>query len=150
MVVSESANDLIKGKPLLAQWRRRLPFETGSRNVIKRNRVSRGREGIRIEKGHENLVADNIVSHARRAGIRLGILHPFIGGGADNVVRGNLVKSSRVNNSLVNAKDNRSLLKHNTARGAGDDGFDIQSRTATLTGNPRVVITTSASRPSVA
>ena len=149
MVVSES-NDLIRGTRFSrnggaglliekesdqGQRGRKRDHWTGSRNVIKRNRVSRGREGIRIEKGHENLVADNIVSHARRAGIRLGILHPFIGGGADNVVRGNLVKSSRVDGFLVNAKDDRSLLKHNTARGAGDDGFDIQSRTATLTGN---------------
>ena len=106
----------------------------GSHNVITRNRVSRGRDGIRIEKGHDNLVADNVVSHARRAGIRLGIPHPFLGG-AHNTVRGNLVKSSRVDGFLVNAKDNHSLLKGNTARGAGDDGFDIQSHTAKLAGN---------------
>ena len=106
----------------------------GSHNVIARNRVSRGRDGIRIEKGHDNLVAKNVVTDTRRAGIRLGIPHPFLGG-AHNTVRGNLVKSSRVDGFLVNAKDNRSLLKHNTARGARDDGFDIQSRTATLTRN---------------
>jgi len=107
---------------------------SGSHNVIKQNHVFRGRDGIRIEKGHDNLVADNVVSHARRAGIRLGILHPFLGG-AHNTVRGNLVKGSRVDGFLVNAKDNHSVLKRNTARGAGDDGFDIQSRTATLTKN---------------
>jgi parallel beta-helix repeat protein len=106
----------------------------GSQNVIKRNRVFRGRDGIRIEKGHDNLVADNIVSHARRAGIRLGIPHPFLGG-ADNTVRGNLVKGSRDDALLVNEKDNHSLLRRNTARGAGDDGFDIQSHTAELTRN---------------
>jgi parallel beta-helix repeat protein len=106
----------------------------GSHNVIARNRVSRGRDGIRIEKGHDNLVAKNVVIDARRAGIRLGIPHPFLGG-AHNTVRGNLVKGSRVDGFLVNAKDNRSLLKGNTATGAGDDGFDIQSRTATLTRN---------------
>jgi parallel beta-helix repeat protein len=106
----------------------------GSHNVIKRNRVSRGRDGIRIEKGHGNLVADNVVRHARRAGIRLGIPHPFLGG-AHNTVRGNLVKGSRLDGFLVNAKDDHSLLRHNTARGAGDDGFDIQSHTAKLTRN---------------
>jgi parallel beta-helix repeat protein len=106
----------------------------GSHNVITRNHVSRGRDGIRIEKGHDNLVADNVVSHARRAGIRLGIPHPFLGG-AHNTVRGNLVKGSRVDGFLVNRKDNNSLLKGNTARGAGDDGFDIQSQTAKLTKN---------------
>jgi parallel beta-helix repeat protein len=106
----------------------------GSHNVVARNRISRGRDGIRIEKGHDNLVADNVVSHARRAGIRLGIPHPFLGG-AHNTVRGNLVKGSRVDGFLVNRKDNNSLLKGNTARGAGDDGFDIRSHTAKLTKN---------------
>ena len=106
----------------------------GSHNVIAKNRVSRGRDGIRIEKGHGNLVVDNVVTHARRAGIRLGIPHPFLGG-AHNTVRGNLVKASRIDGLLVNEKDDHSLLTHNTARGAGDDGFDIQSRSAKLTKN---------------
>ena len=97
----------------------------GSRNVITGNRISRGHDGIRIEKGHGNLVADNVVVHARRAGIRLGISHPFLGG-ADNVVRGNLVRASRVDGFLVNEKDDHSLLKGNTATGPGDDGFDVQ------------------------
>jgi parallel beta-helix repeat protein len=106
----------------------------GSHNVVTRNHVSRGRDGIRIEKGHDNLLAHNVVAHARRAGIRLGIPHPFLGG-AHNTVRGNLVKGSRVDGFLVNAKDEHSLLIHNTARGAGDDGFDIESRSAKLTRN---------------
>jgi nitrous oxidase accessory protein NosD len=111
-----------------------ITFGPGSHNVIAHNRVFKGRDGIRIEKGHDNLVADNVVSHARRAGIRLGIPHPFLGG-AHNTVRGNLVKGSRVDGFLVNKKDNHSLLKGNTARGVGDDGFDIQSRTTNLARN---------------
>ena len=106
----------------------------GSHNVVAENDVSGGRDGIRIEKGHDNLVAGNVVSHARRAGIRLGISRPFVGG-AHNTVRGNLVKGSRVDGFLVNRKDNNSLLKGNTARGAGDGGFDIRSHTAKLTKN---------------
>jgi parallel beta-helix repeat protein len=106
----------------------------GSRNVITGNRISGGHDGIRIEKGHGNLVAGNVVVHARRAGIRLGIFHPLFGG-ADNVVRGNLVRASRVDGFLVNEKDDNSLLKGNTATGAGDDGFDVRSRTTTLTRN---------------
>jgi parallel beta-helix repeat protein len=106
----------------------------GSHNVIKRNRVSRGRDGIRIAKGHDNVVANNVVDHARLAGIRLEIIHPFLGG-AHNTVRGNLVKASRVDGFLVNPKDDHSLLRHNTARGAGDDGFDVAGRTAKLAKN---------------
>ena len=72
----------------------------GSRNVITRNHFFRGHEGIRIEKGHGNLVAHNVVVRARRAGIRLGIKHPLIGG-AHNVIRRNLVKGSRADGFLV-------------------------------------------------
>jgi parallel beta-helix repeat protein len=106
----------------------------GSRNVIAHNRVVRGHDGIRIEKGHGNLVADNVVVHARRAGIRLGISHPLIGG-AHNVVRGNLVRGSRVDGLLVVKKDDHSLLKGNIAKGAGDDGLDVSNPTTKLTHN---------------
>jgi len=106
----------------------------GSRNVIAHNRISRGRDGIRVEKGHGNLVADNVVVDAGRAGIRLGIPEPLLGG-ADSVVRDNLVKGSRVDGYLVGKKDNRSLLRRNVAKGSGDDGFDVQSRTTKLTKN---------------
>jgi hypothetical protein len=36
---------------------------------------------------------------------------------------------------LVNKKDDHSLLRRNLAVGAGDDGFDVRSRTTKLTGN---------------
>ncbi len=109
----------------------------GSRNVITRNRVSRGREGIRIEQGHGNLVAHNVVVAARRAGIRLGIHKPSIGG-AHNVVRRNLVRDSAVDGFLVGRKDAHSLLLGNIAKGAGDDGFDVGSRSAKLSSNRAV------------
>jgi parallel beta-helix repeat protein len=105
----------------------------GSRNVITRNRVFRGRDGIRIEKGRGNLVAHNLVV-AAQVGIRPGIHEPFIGG-TDNVVRRNLVRDSRVDGFVVVKKDTHSLLLGNIAKGAGDDGFDIESRSATLTSN---------------
>jgi hypothetical protein len=109
----------------------------GSHNVIKRNYVSRGRDGIRIEKGHGNLVAHNVVVGAHRAGIRLGITHPFLGG-AHNTVRRNLVRDSHLDGFLINAKDDHSVLKHNIAKRAGDDGFDVESRSAKLTSNRAV------------
>jgi hypothetical protein len=109
----------------------------GIHNVIARNRVSGGHDGIRIEKGHGNLVAHNVVVHTRRAGIRLGIKHPLLGG-AHNLVRGNLVRDSHVDGFLVGRKDNRSLLAGNVARGSGDDGFDVEGRSAKLKENRAV------------
>jgi hypothetical protein len=106
----------------------------GSHNVIKRNHVFGGPDGIRIEKGHGNLVAHNVVAHARRAGIRLGIRHPNIGG-AHNVIRRNRVRDTRDDGFLVRRKDRHSHLKGNVVTGSGDDGFDIASRSATLTDN---------------
>jgi len=102
--------------------------------VIAKNRVSGGRDGIRIEKGRGNLVADNLVVGTRHAGIRLGIHHPSLGG-AHNVVRRNLVRDSDVDGFVVTKKDHHSLLKRNVAKGAGDDGFDVEGRTAKLTRN---------------
>jgi parallel beta-helix repeat protein len=107
---------------------------TGSRNVIARNHVSRAVDSIAIEKGRGNLVAHNVVVRARGAGIRLGIEHPFIGG-AHNVVRRNRVRRSGGDGFLVVGKDRHSLLRRNIAVGARDDGFDIASRSATLTRN---------------
>ena len=109
----------------------------GSRNVIARNRVSRASESIRVEKGRGNLVIRNVVVGARGAGIRLGIQRPSIGG-ANNVVSRNQVKRSGDDGFLVNKKDQHSLLKRNVAVGAADDGFDVRSRTAKLTGNRAV------------
>jgi parallel beta-helix repeat protein len=111
----------------------------GSGNVIAGNRISdpgggRGHgDGIAVEAGHGNLVANNVVVGAR-VGVRLGVQPPPIGG-ARNVVRRNLVKGSGEDGFLVNRKDHLSLLSHNTAVGAGDDGFDVRSRSARLTGN---------------
>jgi parallel beta-helix repeat protein len=109
----------------------------GSRNVIADNRISRGRDGIRVEKGHDNLVADNIVVNTRHVGITLGIHDPFIGG-THNVVRRNLVRDSRVDAFVVVKKDTHSLLSGNIATGAGDDGFDVDSRSTKLTSNRAV------------
>jgi parallel beta-helix repeat protein len=110
----------------------------GDRNVITGNHVSRASDSIAIEKGHHNLVAHNLVAHARGGeGIRLGISHPSIGG-SENVVRGNRVKDSREDGFSVAVKENGSLLKRNVAVGAGDDGFDIQGPATKLTGNRAV------------
>jgi nitrous oxidase accessory protein NosD len=106
----------------------------GSRNVIVRNRSYRDGDGFAIEKGRGNLVARNVVVRARKDGIYLALQEPPIGG-ANTVVRRNLVRGSGDDGFRVREKDRHSLLQGNIARGAGDDGFDVGSRSTTLTGN---------------
>jgi parallel beta-helix repeat protein len=126
----------VKGNRLVRN-RAGIVLAPGSNNVITRNRVVRGLAGIKIAKGHGNLVAHNRVAHARHAGIRLGIKRPFIGG-AHNVIRRNWVTDTRVDGFVVLKKDRHSLLKRNVAKGSGDDGFDIESDSTTLTRNRAV------------
>ena len=104
----------------------------GSRNEVANNRLTRG--GIAVENGRGNLVAGNVVNRARGTGIRLGLAHPPIGG-ADNVLRRNLVRGAGRDGFYVAEKDGHSLLKRNTAIGARGDGFDVNSRSTTLTRN---------------
>jgi parallel beta-helix repeat protein len=107
----------------------------GNRNAIARNRVSRALDSISIDKGRGNRVVGNVVGRAREVGIRLG----FPGfGGANNVVRGNLVRRSRGDGLFVSDKDNHSLLKRNIARRNRDDGLDVESHSAKLTRNRAV------------
>jgi len=106
----------------------------GRGNVVAHNRIVGGHDGIRVEKGRGTLVADNRIVDTRRWGITLGIHEPFIGG-ADNLVRGNIVRRSRVDGIVVVKKEHNSLLTGNTVIGSGDDGFDVDSRTITVTSN---------------
>ena len=107
---------------------------SGSANVIARNHILKGQDGIAIEKGHRNLVSRNVIDGPRQAGIYLALNRPSIGG-HDNLVRRNLVRGSGENAFLVRAADRHSRLKGNIAIGAGNDGFDIESRSAKLTRN---------------
>ena len=106
----------------------------GRGNVVAHNRIVGGHDGIRVEKGRGTLVADNLIVDTRRWGITLGIYRPFIGG-TDNLVRGNIVRRSRVDGIAVVKKERHSVLVRNVVTESGDDGFDINSRTTTLTGN---------------
>jgi parallel beta-helix repeat protein len=106
----------------------------GSRNVIARNRAVRDGVGIAIEKGRGNTVARNVVMSPRRSGIVLGIGEPPIGG-TGTLVRRNLVVGSGEDGFRVFASDRRSVLRGNVARRSRDDGFDVESHSATLIGN---------------
>ena len=105
-----------------------------NRTVVAQNSIVGGSDGIRVEKGHDNLVAANLVVGTRHVGITLGIHDPFIGG-ANNVVRGNVVRRSRVDGIVVVQKDRHSVLIGNLVTRSADDGFDVDSPTTTLTRN---------------
>ena len=106
----------------------------GTGNVIARNRFFKGGDGIAIEKGHRNLVARNDIVAPRGNGIYLALDRPPIGG-HDNLVRRNSVRGSGGAAFLVRGEDRHSRLKRNVAVGAGEDGFDVESRSAKLTRN---------------
>jgi hypothetical protein len=155
LMTEESAHGLVKGNVVSRNGGEAILMETGkgfrishnrllrngdginlgpgTDNAVTRNRVLGGRDGIRIEHGRGNLVAHNLVAHARRAGIRLGLKHRF--GGAHNLVRRNRVHDSRVDGFVVAKTDHHSLLEGNVAKGSGDDGFDVESGSTTLTRN---------------
>ena len=128
--ISVRDNDVIGGAGIIVD-------PPGNRNSIIGNRVSRATDSISVEKGRGNLIARNVVIGARGNGIRLGLDRPPIGG-AGNIVRGNLVRGSREDGFRVDAEDGHSLLRRNIAVAAGDDGFDVESPTAKLTGNRAV------------
>jgi parallel beta-helix repeat protein len=111
-----------------------VTLDPGIENVIMRNHVTGGSDGIRIANGRGNLIAHNTVVGTARAGIRLGLTNPLLGG-SHNTVRRNLVRASRHDGFVVMSKDGHSPLKSNLARGARDDGFDIESRSTKLTRN---------------
>jgi molybdate-binding protein len=71
--------------------------------VIARNRVSRGANGISVEKGRGNLIARNVVVHTRENGIYLALKNPPIGG-TNNIVRRNRVRGSGGDAFLVNER----------------------------------------------
>ena len=155
--VVDSNHNLIKGNRVLAQRRRGILMEGGERNRVRRNRlvrngagitlgpgshnvitrnhVSGGRDGIRIEKGHGNLVADNVVARRPQGG------HPPRNHAslhrrrAQHRPRKSGQGQPRGWRSWSMRRTTTACLKRNVASGAGDDGFDIESRSAKLTEN---------------
>ena len=109
----------------------------GNRNVITGNRVVLDREGIAIEKGRGNVVARNVVVRVRTTGIRLGVENPPIGS-TNSIARDNLVRGTGGDAFQLSTNDNDSLLRANVAIAAGDDGFDVNSSSASLTTNRAV------------
>ena len=119
----------------------------GNHNAITRNQVANAVGcpaedggigcgfGITFEGGSDNLVARNKVTRARY-GIRVDA---FAGATVGNVVRANVVRAAEIDDIVVNLEHvgpvTNTLLAHNIAIGAGDDGIDVESPSTTLTRN---------------
>jgi large repetitive protein len=116
---------------------------TGDSNIVVRNHVSDTTGcpdgcgfGISLEGGTSNLIAHNVVTRARGAGIRVADFESEGGPPAiDNVVRRNLVRDSEIDGLLVEVTATDTLLERNIAIGAGDDGIDVDSAATRLSRN---------------
>lgn len=117
----------------------------GSRNTITGNQVSDTLgcpngcgEGISLEGGEGNLIAQNRVDRALSDGIRIAAFVPDTPTVA-NVVTDNRVRDATIDGfSIATAGDGTvsdTLLKQNSAIGSGDDGFDVRSAATSLTSN---------------
>ena len=130
----EADGNQIRGNRSVRDGGTGISVGPGSSNVIVGNRISGSGEGIAIENGRGNRVVRNVIAHTRKSGIRLGIGDPPVGS-TRTLVRGNLVVSAGRDGFLVAKNDRGALLVGNFARRSGDNGFDINSRSARLMRN---------------
>jgi parallel beta-helix repeat protein len=114
---------------------------SGSANTVARNRVLKSRGcrpgcgvGISLEDGRGNQIRGNEIRDALKTGIRL---RSFVKRQElrDNVVRSNRVLDAGRNGLHVDSTGSHTLLARNYVSGAGHDGIQVKSRTATLTRN---------------
>ena len=105
--------------------------------MIAGNRVRGGGEGIAIEKGRGNVVARNVVVGIRHQASASGSGTPRSGAPTPSFAA---IWSQRPASDgfLVAKNDRNALLRGNIARRSGDDGFDINSRSARLVDNRAV------------
>ena len=136
-IMLEADRNQVRGNRFVRNGVAAIQVGPGSRNVIAGNHIRGGGEGIGIEKGRGNVVARNVVSGVRHDGIRLGMWNPPIAS-TRTVVRRNLVLDSGRDGFRIAPRDIDALLVGNVARRSGDDGFDIDSPSATLRANRAV------------
>jgi len=92
--------------------------------------------GIAVQGGTGNVVEGNVVLRFHQAGIAAAAFEQF--GGPPTVgttIRRNVVRGPAVDGLLVEATASDTVLEHNIAVGAGDDGIDVDSAATTVTGN---------------
>jgi parallel beta-helix repeat protein len=95
--------------------------------------------GIIVDGGDRNRLLDNDIEGTASNGIRVVAFDPGATGPAQrNVIRDNHVSATHLDGILVDETAPRTLLVGNRASAAGDDGFDIESASSTLTRNTAV------------
>ena len=137
----------------------------GSRNVVSRNRLTSGADGI-ILAGDDNLVSRNHISGApgcrgcgygisfeggsrnvfelnHIASTRWGVrVDAFTGLARDTVIRRNLVRRVAEDGIVVDQERagpvENTLVQRNIVLHAGDDGIDVNNPSTTLSGNVAV------------
>src|SRR4051794_9422392 len=90
--------------------------------------------GIAVESGRGNSVSDNLVERMA-AGIELRRGDPEIPAVVDTTVRSNVIRGVGSDGLHVDSTATDSLLDHNLAVAAGDDGIDVNNPSTTLTRN---------------
>lgn len=133
-ILLDSGRDQLRRNRFARNGVAAIQLGAGSRNVIADNRIRGGGEGIGLEKSRDTVVVRNMIVGVRHDGIRLGMWDPPIAS-TRTVVRRNLVIGSGRDGYRVAPRDRSALLVSNVARRSGDDGFDIDSRSARLMRN---------------
>src|SRR4051794_2259951 len=90
--------------------------------------------GIAVESGRGNSVSDNLVERMA-AGIELRRGDPEIPAVVDTTVRSNVIRGVGSDGLHVDSTATDSLLDHNLALAAADDGIDVNNPSTTLTRN---------------
>jgi parallel beta-helix repeat protein len=84
----------------------------------------------------DTLIVGNIVSHTAWDGIRIGFGELDEGAVVEGaLVRDNVVRDATMDGIRVDANTAGTVLRGNLAKGAGDDGLDVDSAAAKLLGN---------------
>jgi parallel beta-helix repeat protein len=116
---------------------------SGDANTVARNRLAGPLDcpgecgfGISLEGGTGNLIERNTVLGYHQAGIRAAAFEEFGGPPTvGNTIRRNLIRGPAVDGLLVESTAAETLVAHNIAIGAGDDGIDVDNAATTVTRN---------------
>jgi parallel beta-helix repeat protein len=160
--VLDSSHNLFRGNLFSHNRFFGIVLERSDRNQVRRNRSRRdGEVGIYVAPGDRNVIARNRVSHVRRSrGVGRGIV---VDGGDRNVIARNSVRDTEGDAILVGCgrcpvlagtvvrrnhilgagedgvhvgdKARHTRLQRNIAKGAEDDGLDVNNPKAKLTRN---------------